>query len=67
MKLINKVLARGGPPGRDAATVTCSNWNKSHCRSVPVVSQGDMGPRLMEEAEGAREGIKVELMDPVLS
>lgn len=43
--------------GREATVVTCSNWMRA---------TGPQDLRLMEKAEGAREGNKMELSEPVL-
>lgn len=57
VKLISKVLDGGTPGQRSYNSDMCFNWTRA---------TGPQGPRLMEKAEGAREGTKMELLEPVL-
>ena len=56
MKLINKVLD-GGTPGQRSYNSDMFQRDKSH---------GATGPETDGKAEGAREGTKMELLEPVL-
>lgn len=57
VKLISKVLDGGTPGQRSYNSDTIPTGPESHRAT---------GQRLMEKAEGAREGTKMELLEPVL-